>query len=460
MSMETTLELLDLEFKQTETRSSILKNLHEVLTAIKSNSTQNLENIIQNLDEKIRLDKEDIANKCESIRKCHSIKERYNYTIKPPGIIQKPDNFVPSHQRTSPREIISACGTFNAEDNKGNFKHIWTKFVAYGQNNYFDEEEYKVGLSYILTGEAYNTLYQLQESKTSLQEIIHFLDKLYIKKRSLSSDKKEIDNFKRLANEDISKTMTKADLCLQKIKFLYSTEAWPEIRNLHLRNILNQVIDKKTLTFIEKEENDTIQNTGLFITFEKILLMVEKFERNNNLTPTIDVSTIFQVGSGKLNINNIPHTQNEKATTTTDKSITANSSQYRSSERHTEGKQSTPFNTRVPFKNYYSSPERLLPHYHHRHRSLSPQAFKHHQSRRTSPDRTYSHPARNHHSTDYQNHYHHSRQTSRKNSDFSPSSYSNDKQELLTSVEYNAPKNLTVILGDYEVTFSSKNLGN
>ena len=137
------------------------------------------------------------------VSEAHKIACKYKIVLAKPKLTPPPQGVNLNPQRTSPREIISVTGKFDPHEEKADFNQIWNKLTAYGQLNYFEENDYKTALTYILQNEAYDALTSMTEEAQPLDYIIDYFAKVYGKKRSLNRDRQAVDNFSRKKNEPL-----------------------------------------------------------------------------------------------------------------------------------------------------------------------------------------------------------------------------------------------------------------
>jgi hypothetical protein len=86
-------------------------------------------------------------------------------------------------------------------------------------------------------------------------------------------------------------------LVVDKIQHLHSDAAWPEVRQGLKRAKLMQIIADDTLAYIQNEEDDAIESTGMPYNFEKMVKMASRYERQHNKLPDKNIETIFDTSS-------------------------------------------------------------------------------------------------------------------------------------------------------------------
>jgi hypothetical protein len=60
---------------------------------------------------------------------------------------------------------------------------------------------------------------------------------------------------------------------------------------------LMQIIADDTRAYIQNEEDDTIESTGMPYDFEKLVKMASHYERQHNKLPDENIKTIFDTSS-------------------------------------------------------------------------------------------------------------------------------------------------------------------
>jgi hypothetical protein len=95
----------------------------------------------------------------------------------------------------SPKEIMSVTGMYDPKNGNADFQHIWSKLIGYGQANYFNEQEYKDALRYILQGDAYDTFLSFEQTNQTFDYMIKYFGQVYMKKRTCDADRQAVDKF-------------------------------------------------------------------------------------------------------------------------------------------------------------------------------------------------------------------------------------------------------------------------
>ena len=291
-------KLQTLEIAENQVKAEVAEQLQKVLQLVLGKDEKATHDYIQELETQKQKHTEQTQALKTGVSEAQKLANKYKTVLSQPSIKKPPQGTPLNPQRTSPREIISVTGKFDPFDDKTDFNQIWNKLTAYGQLNYFEEGDYKTALAYILQNEAYDALIAMTDEDQPLQYIIDYFAKVYGRKRSLTQDRQAVDNFARKKNELLEICMYRSLISIDRLKHLYTKEAWPEIRSTLRRNILTQVISEKTRRHIQIEENEIIEKTGLHIDTDKLIEMAQRYEILHNEVPTKEVTTVFKTASG------------------------------------------------------------------------------------------------------------------------------------------------------------------
>jgi hypothetical protein len=221
----------------------------------------------------------------------------YSTPIELPEEREEPQDWKPIINYKSPREITAATGYFDPSEKGADFTRTCLVLVRYGQSNYFKHSDYMDALFYICKGEAKMTLIEFERSKKTLQNVITHFGSIYAKKRSLVADRKAVENFERQKGEPLEICLQRYDLIVDKIRHLHSDAAWGEVRQGLKRAKLMQIIADDTRAYIQNEEDDAIESTGMPYDFKKLVKMASRYERQHNKLPDENIQTIFDTSS-------------------------------------------------------------------------------------------------------------------------------------------------------------------
>jgi hypothetical protein len=80
--------------------------------------------------------------------------------------------------------------------------------------------------------------------------------------------------------ELLKAAMQRYDIILDKIHHLHSEQAWPEVSGNMKKAKLMQIIADETHIYVQNEEKDAIEATGMPYEFNKLVRLVSKYESN------------------------------------------------------------------------------------------------------------------------------------------------------------------------------------
>ena len=301
-------KIQNLEVGESKVRAEFDVKLKEILDLVLAKNDDQIKAYAKALEDQAKLHKDTTVEKETQLNLAKNIAQRYKKSLPMPKFVKRPDNLNP--QRLLPREVKTAAGQFDPADERANFNHMWSKLCAFGESNFYNEEEYKMALQFILEGDAYDTFRQMMEDERSLEYIINHYAQIYGKKRSAAKDNLALDQFVRKKNEPIDICMHRALIPIDRLQHIYSKEHWPEQRKTLQRIILTQVISRDTCRHLRLEEEDAIEKTGLRIDIDKLIEIVRRYETFHDKVPSKEVVAPFQAASGGL-IYNVEHLQNE-----------------------------------------------------------------------------------------------------------------------------------------------------
>jgi hypothetical protein len=253
--------------------------------------------------EDIKKDTKQVTELCDSqepsLSKAKEISEIYSQPIEYPTF-RKPDASVNQTQLSyarSAKEIVAAVGTFDPSDKNHDFTQTWQVLLRYGKSNFFEEKDYIDALFHISRGDAKTILIEFDRLSKSLRQILEHFASIYSVKRSLVTDRRAVENFTRKKGELLEATMHRYDIVLDKIRHLHSEQAWPELSRNMKKVKLMQVIADETRIYIQNEEDDAIEATGMPYEFDKLVRLASKYERQHNKLPGENIQTVFETSN-------------------------------------------------------------------------------------------------------------------------------------------------------------------
>ncbi len=176
------------------------------------------------------------------------------------------------------------------------FKLAWTEILNFRRGEYLSEADLKTILSIILRGNIAKDFRIMDKEGKSLKDIVDELYVLYDTTQTLDDFQKEVDNFKREKNENLKKSMARANKLIRCLEPLYTKAAWPETYNNMRKAILCQVVGPATRAHIDMEEHRLIKAGAVYHVNSRIKVAHE-YESYHSAIPTKDIQTVYQVAS-------------------------------------------------------------------------------------------------------------------------------------------------------------------
>jgi hypothetical protein len=250
--------------------------------------------------EEIKKDEKQVTQFCDSqelsLSKAKEISELYSQPIEYPTFL-KPDGSVNQTQLNyarSAKEIVTAIGIFDPSDKSHNFTQTWQVLLCYGKSNFFSEKDYIDVLFHISSGDTKTILIEFDWLNKPLKQILAHFASIYSVRRSLISDCRAVQNFTSKKGELFQAAMHRYDIILDKIRHLHSEQAWPELSHNMKKVKLMQIITDETRIYIQNEEDDAIEATGMPYEFDKLVRLASKYERQHNNLPGENIQTVFE----------------------------------------------------------------------------------------------------------------------------------------------------------------------
>jgi hypothetical protein len=232
-----------------------------------------------------------IENAAQSIadleqRKKSVIESQY----KDPRTLQMPTYDAPpaTHRRhhmvMNGSSIRDNVGIFNPKSSTADIYRTWKNLRKYGMQNYFTEEDYIEAFTKVVEGEAVGQLDNMITSNFNLEKILKFWAGIYGGKRNLQTERAQIQNFQRKKNEHLRAAMLRAAVIIEQFAPQYDITAWPAIRTVHLRDVLNRIITPQVARHINAiEENH--QMDGCRATLDEIQQAAHFYEQAHDKMP-------------------------------------------------------------------------------------------------------------------------------------------------------------------------------
>lgn len=291
-----------MELQEQKSTADTAKQMYNILNALIHNQPEaaNLIPLRDTLNQQAQAAAQLANEKLCSLRKAQTVVNYYKSPIQKPLIQRPPDDYRKTFHRTSPKEIMSVTGVYDPKNGNADFQHIWSKLIGYGQANYFNEQEYKDALRYILQGDAYDTFLSFEQTNQTFDYMIEYFGQVYMKKRTRDADRQAVDKFARYKDEPLEACMHRSQVAIDRLRHLHRDVEWPEARKAMRRNILTQVITDETRKYIQMEEDETLETMGYTYDLETLISMASKYEKIHNKAPKKELPTVFQVASGGL----------------------------------------------------------------------------------------------------------------------------------------------------------------
>ena len=192
-----------------------------------------------------------------------------------------------------PKDVEAACGTYNPDDPKADFAKTWDNLLFMGKDNGYQTEDYLKALGYILKGDAKEVYNQCRANNEELEDILQRLTNAYAKQRTVTEDRRALDNFSRKPNEPLLQCMSRCDILIDKLQPFHTPEAWNSVREFFKRMALLQVVSKQTKRKILFMEDDTIKATGLPCDTTQLISYADTYEARHEEIPQTEIKTVF-----------------------------------------------------------------------------------------------------------------------------------------------------------------------
>ena len=223
----------------------------------------------------------------------------YEHRLERPEMTNDPYYDAYTLKKLEPRNILQAVKYYNPDNaqNTTDFSDTWRHIISYTHRLRLTESTYIEILLMVLQGSAHKIVFEMSRDNASLNDILDILSNLYVKKKTILDDMREVNTFKRKAGEPILTAMSRARILLEKVKHMYSTYAWPEYCERFQISILKQVISPATRKHIDLEETKKLR-IGIIADYQSLLEMVDTFEAAHGEIPTTEISTTVGACSG------------------------------------------------------------------------------------------------------------------------------------------------------------------
>jgi hypothetical protein len=214
--------------------------------------------------------------------------EKTDLSPAPPGFFKNPNWLDPEKFLKIIKSWDTKCGV--------KFKPMWTKLCRYGEGKHLTEDKHRFILGNVLQGDALDDFHAMEKAKKPLHYIVNQLALLNDALDTLDEHKFQLDNFKRLKSEPLSKAMTRASAIINKLAPLYSHTDWPERSNDMNKAILRQIVTDNTQAYLDMEDGRSIRS-GMKTDVQAAISIADEYEKVHRVIPTKEIETTFQVAS-------------------------------------------------------------------------------------------------------------------------------------------------------------------
>ena len=180
------------------------------------------------------------------------------------------------HQRIADMKAIT--GEFYGKPSK-NLKSIWITLYHIGTTDNFKEQHYISALLSIFKGLPLEQLHDLLQADKSFEEILSFLEQVYVTPEPASTLQKSVDLLHRHEGERINSFIARSNLQINLTHQTYndmSDNAWRAQKELKLRDLAT----KNTFSHINFLEEESLLSHGELWDLDKILTIIKKAERD------------------------------------------------------------------------------------------------------------------------------------------------------------------------------------
>jgi len=245
------------------------------------------------LQQAMRLEEEKLR-----LQKADNLASKFTAALEMPKIVPPPLGFRRETNLLDKKNMVRMITPYDdtSLNSTRSFKLVWTEILNFGRGEYLNEDDYKTILSIILRGNIAEDFRIMDKEGKSLKDIVDELCVLYDTTQTLDDFQKEVDDFKREKNENLKKSMARANKLTRRLEPLSTEAAWPETYNNMRKAILRQVVSPATRAHIDMEEHRLIK-AGAVYDVDSLIKMAHEYESYHNAIPTKDIQTVYQVAS-------------------------------------------------------------------------------------------------------------------------------------------------------------------
>lgn len=246
---------------------------------------------------------EGVSNRKQMLAVAEHKARQYKHEVVMPTIGPPPVGFARDPYTVSAKTLRENTKMFNPDLPSCNFLETWKKLRQYGQENFFQQNEYTSALSKILEGKAYTQISLLMDANQSLEQILRHLEELYVQKDTLGGVDAQMQAFYRHAGESIEGAMRRANVMLQTVRHAEDEADWPAIKKSHLKYLLYKMITPIAKDYL-LELVDRNSKQGILYDVQSMVTKVHTYEMSYGAAPKTDMP--IQHSAGKDNISANP----------------------------------------------------------------------------------------------------------------------------------------------------------
>lgn len=288
------------ETEKSNTKFDTLADSQQIMIELWKKTAGNdrdLLKLIDDLERNVQTQKDNTFLVSQQINQATTVAKQYKPTLPYPNNIIDRRRQAEKPRIMDPRTISQTIKSFNPDSKpKPDFADTWRFILNYTEGEEMLEEEYKTILNYCLEGDAHRLFNDLKEMNKPLKEILEAFTQLYTRRRTLDDDISDFNSFKRHPKEPIYSSMQRAKILAERLEKLYSSAAWPEIKNNMLKCVLTQIISKNCKKFLSTEERKH-KRVGADIDYDTLIDLVEDYEATHDDMPNSEIETVFNACS-------------------------------------------------------------------------------------------------------------------------------------------------------------------
>ena len=224
------------------------------------------------------------------LHQAERIHDRYNAV----PIMPSYDNIFEPARVIAAKDLQAACKVFNPDDPKSpDFGIVWNNLRYFGQDNNFQEINYRQALSVLLMGDAKDLYHQHRDLNAPFEQTLTALYQAYAKPRSIQDDKQAILSIVRQPGESIAQCVARGEIQIDKQQLIHPIHKWPVLRETLVHEMVVNIILPKTQSHLTYLENESIETTGQTCNIYRLITELDKYELKHNLRPTVPMKPTF-----------------------------------------------------------------------------------------------------------------------------------------------------------------------